>query len=143
MGEPGEDAPLPGEERPAAEGAASASPAAASRVAGAKAASAERLQMPALENASGNPAAGDNLDVILDIPVTLAMELGRARIPIRTLMQLNQGSVVELERMAGEPLDILVNGMLIAHGEVVVINERFGIRFTDVVSPAERAQTLR
>lgn len=107
---------------------------------------AERVQMPSLEAASrGAQDDGDagNLDVILDVPVTIAMEIGRAKIPIRNLLQLNQGSVVELERLAGEPLDVLVNGMLIAHGEVVVINERFGIRFTDVVSPAERVQKLR
>ncbi len=84
-----------------------------------------------------------NLDVILDVPVTLSMEVGRARIPIRNLLQLNQGSVVELERAAGEPLDVYANGTLIAHGEVVVINEKFGIRLTDVVSPAERIRKLK
>lgn len=84
-----------------------------------------------------------NLDVILDVPVTLSMEVGRARIPIRNLLQLNQGSVVELERAAGEPLDVYANGTLIAHGEVVVINEKFGIRLTDVVSPAERIRRLK
>ncbi|WP_108773723.1 flagellar motor switch protein FliN, partial [Xanthomonas fragariae] len=83
------------------------------------------------------------LDVILDVPVTLSLEVGRARIPIRNLLQLNQGSVVELERGAGEPLDVYVNGTLIAHGEVVVINDRFGIRLTDVVSPSERIRRLR
>ena len=90
------------------------------------------------------PAAGDvNLDVILDVPVTLSMEVGRTRIPIRNLLQLNQGSVVELDRAAGEPLDVFVNGTLIAHGEVVVVNDRFGIRLTDVVSPAERLRKLK
>ena len=84
-----------------------------------------------------------NLDVILDVSVTLSMELGRARVPIRNLLQLNQGSVVELERAAGEPLDVYVNGTLIAHGEVVVVNERFGVRLTDVVSPAERIRNLK
>lgn len=84
-----------------------------------------------------------NLDVILDIPVTIAMEIGRSRISIRNLLQLNQGSVVELDRLAGEPMDVLVNGTLIAHGEVVVVNEKFGIRLTDVVSPAERVKKLR
>lgn len=84
-----------------------------------------------------------NLDVILDVPVTLSMEVGRARIPIRNLLQLNQGSVVELERAAGEPLDVYANGTLVAHGEVVVINEKFGIRLTDVVSPAERIRKLK
>ena len=84
-----------------------------------------------------------NLDVILDIPVNLSMEIGRTRIPIRNLLQLNQGSVVELDRLAGEPMDVLVNGTLVAHGEVVVINEKFGIRLTDVVSPAERVKKLK
>jgi flagellar motor switch protein FliN len=84
-----------------------------------------------------------NLDMILDVPVTLAMEVGRTRISIRNLLQLNQGSVVELDRSAGEPLDVFVNGTLVAHGEVVVINERFGIRLTDVISPAERVRKLR
>ena len=84
-----------------------------------------------------------NLDVILDVPVTLSMEVGRTRIPIRNLLQLNQGSVVELDRAAGEPLDVFVNGTLIAHGEVVVVNDRFGVRLTDVVSPSERIRRLR
>ncbi len=92
----------------------------------------------------GNPAARDvNLDVILDVPVTLSMEVGRTRIPIRNLLQLNQGSVVELDRAAGEPLDVYVNGTLVAHGEVVVVNEKFGLRLTDVISPAERIRKLR
>src|SRR6187455_2911603 len=77
-----------------------------------------------------------NIEAILDVPVTLSMEVGRTRIPIRNLLQLNQGSVVELDRAAGEPLDVFVNGTLVAHGEVVVVNEKFGIRITDVVSPA-------
>jgi len=84
-----------------------------------------------------------NLDVILDVAVTLSMEVGRAKIPIRNLLQLNQGSVVELERAAGEPLDVYANGTLIAHGEVVVVNEKFGVRLTDVVSPAERIRKLK
>ncbi len=84
-----------------------------------------------------------NLDVILDIPVTLSMEIGRTEIPINHLMQLNQGSVVELDRLAGEPMDVLINGTLIAHGEVVVVNEKFGIRLTDVISPAERVKKLK
>lgn len=84
-----------------------------------------------------------NLDVILDVSVTLSMEVGRTRIPIRNLLQLNQGSVVELDREAGEPLDVYVNGTLIAHGEVVVVNEKFGIRLTDVISPAERIRRLK
>jgi len=84
-----------------------------------------------------------NLDMILDVPVTLSLEIGRTKMPIRTLLQLNQGSVIELERGAGEPLDVYVNGTLIAHGEVVVINDRFGMRLTDVVSPSERIRRLR
>jgi flagellar motor switch protein FliN/FliY len=83
------------------------------------------------------------LDTILDIPVTISMEVGRAKISIRNLLQLNQGSVVELERVAGEPLDVLVNGTLIAHGEVVVVNDKFGIRLTDVISQIERIKKLR
>jgi flagellar motor switch protein FliN/FliY len=84
-----------------------------------------------------------NLDVILDVPVTLSLEVGRTKLPIRNLLQLNQGSVVELERGAGEPLDVYVNGTLIAQGEVVVVNDRFGVRLTDVVSPSERIKRLR
>ena len=84
-----------------------------------------------------------NLDLILDVQVTLSLEVGRARIPIRNLLQLNQGSVVELERVAGEPLDVYVNGTLVAQGEVVVVNERFGVRLTEVVSPSERIKRLR
>ncbi|MGZ5189063.1 MAG: flagellar motor switch protein FliN [Methylobacter sp.] len=83
-----------------------------------------------------------NLDVILDVPVTMSMEIGRTQINIRNLLQLNQGSVVELDRFAGEPLDVLVNGTLIAHAEVVVVNDKFGIRLTDVISPAERVKRL-
>ena len=86
---------------------------------------------------------GPNLDVILDIPVTISMEVGNTDISIRNLLQLNQGSVIELDRLAGEPLDVLVNGTLIAHGEVVVVNEKFGIRLTDVISPSERIKKLR
>jgi flagellar motor switch protein FliN/FliY len=87
--------------------------------------------------------ANPELEVILDIPVTISMEVGRTSITIRNLLQLNQGSVIELDRLAGEPLDVLVNGTLIAHGEVVVVNEKFGIRMTDVISPAERIKKLR
>lgn len=92
------------------------------------------------ENELGNEEV--NLDVILDVPVIISMEIGRTNISIRNLLQLNQGSVVELERFAGEALDVLVNGMLIAHGEVVVINDKFGIRLTDVISPSERVKRL-
>lgn len=97
-----------------------------------------------LEDTSGGLADDEaNMDVILDIPVTISMEIGRTRISIRNLLQLNQGSVVELDRLAGEPMDVLVNGTLVAHGEVVVVNEKFGIRLTDVISPAERVKKLK
>jgi len=99
----------------------------------------ENLQAEAVAHGSGDL----NLDVLLDVAVTISMEVGRARLPIRNLLQLNQGSVVELERAAGEPLDVYANGTLIAHGEVVVVNEKFGVRLTDVVSPAERIRKLR
>ena len=89
------------------------------------------------------PGSDVNLDVVLDIPVNLSMEIGRTKISIRNLLQLNQGSVVELERLAGEPMDVLVNGTLIARGEVVVVNEKFGIRLTDIISPAERVKKLK
>jgi len=89
------------------------------------------------------PNADDvNLDVILDVSVTLALEVGRSKMSIRELLQLAQGSVVELDRLANEPMDVLVNGTLVAHGEIVVVNESFGIRLTDVVSPAERVKKL-
>jgi|TARA_B110000908_G_scaffold152751_1_gene188650 flagellar motor switch protein FliN/FliY len=90
---------------------------------------------------SGNGAP--DLAVIMDIPVSISMEVGNTEISIRNLLQLNQGSVIELDRLAGEPLDVLVNGTLIAHGEVVVVNEKFGIRMTDVISPSERIKKLR
>lgn len=84
----------------------------------------------------------NNLDVVLDIPVRLSMEVGSTSLSIRKLLQLNKGSVLELARAAGEPLDVLVNGTLVAHGEVVVINEKFGIRLTDVISPEQRIQSI-
>src|SRR6187551_2153371 len=89
------------------------------------------------------PIVDSKLEVILDVPVTLTLEVGRTRLPIRSLLQLSQGSVVELERAAGDPLDVYVNGTLIAHGEVVVVNDKFGIRLTDVISPAERIRKLK
>lgn len=102
---------------------------------------------------TGGPAAQESqqskggqspeLDVILDIPVRISMEVGSTSITIRNLLQLNQGSVIELDRLAGEALDVLVNGTLIAHGEVVVVNDKFGIRMTDVISPSERIKKLR
>jgi len=99
-----------------------------------------------LQNLQDDSTPGNedvNLDVILDVPVTVSMEIGQTKISIRNLLQLNQGSVVELDRLAGEPLDVLVNGTLIAHGEVVVVNEKFGIRLTDVISPVERVKKLK
>lgn len=106
---------------------------------------ADPVQLDELRDESDPPQLADNpdLDVILDIPVSLSMEVGSTEIAIRNLLQLSQGSVIELDRMAGEPLDVKVNGTLIAHGEVVVVNDRFGIRLTDVVSPSERIRKLR
>jgi flagellar motor switch protein FliN/FliY len=93
--------------------------------------------------AAGVPAAaGNDINMILDIPVQLTVELGRTRIPIKHILQLAQGSVVELEALAGEPMDVLVNGFLIAQGEVVVVNDKFGIRLTDIVTPSERMRRL-
>lgn len=99
----------------------------------------QEVQAPQPVNTSPDDV---KLDVILDVPVTVSMEIGRTNINIRNLLQLNQGSVIELDRFAGEPMDVLVNGTLIAHGEVVVVNEKFGIRLTDVISPTERVKKL-
>ncbi|MCC4282723.1 MULTISPECIES: flagellar motor switch protein FliN [Marinobacter] len=100
-------------------------------------------EFPEGSNFSQGTGPAPDLDVILDIPVTISMEVGNTQIPIRNLLQLNQGSVIELDRLAGEPLDVLVNGTLIAHGEVVMVNEKFGIRLTDVISPGERIKRLQ
>jgi len=98
---------------------------------------------PHLEELRPEKGKGEiNLDTILDVPVTISMEIGRTRIAIRNLLQLNQGSVVEFDRLAGEPMDVLVNGTLIAQGEVVVVNEKFGLRLTDIISPADRIKRL-
>lgn len=86
--------------------------------------------------------AGNDINMVLDIPVQLSVELGRTKVPIKYILQLAQGSVVELDAMAGEPMDVLVNGYLIAQGEVVVVNEKFGIRLTDVVTPSERLRRV-
>ena len=91
---------------------------------------------------TGVGTAGNDINMILDIPVQLTVELGRTRIPIKHILQLAQGSVVELETLAGEPMDVLVNGYLIAQGEVVVVNDKFGIRLTDIVTPSERLRRL-
>ncbi len=108
----------------------------------------EAAQFNELEDSGGQAGVQDSsseelkLDVILDVPVTISMEIGRTKINIRNLLQLNQGSVIELDRFAGEPMDVLVNGTLIAHGEVVVVNDKFGIRLTDVISPTDRVKKL-
>lgn len=103
----------------------------------------EKVEAQSLTSTSTVTQGDVNLDVILDIPVTISMEIGRTKLSIRNLLQLNQGSVIELDRLAGEPMDVLVNGTLVAHGEVVVVNEKFGIRLTDVISPAERIKNLK
>ena len=103
----------------------------------------ESMGLEEFDKVPDNPASQNpELDIILDIPVTISMEVGSTSITIRNLLQLNQGSVIELDRLAGEPLNVLVNGTLIAHGEVVVVNEKFGIRMTDVISPSERIKRL-
>ena len=91
---------------------------------------------------SAGPGAGNDINMILDIPVQITVELGRKRIPIKHILQLAQGSVVELDALAGEPMDVLVNGYLIAQGEVVVVNDKFGIRLTDIVTPSERMRRV-
>lgn len=105
--------------------------------------SAKAVELEELQDDKNTTIDKRKLDTILDIPVTISMEVGRSKISIRNLLQLNQGSVVELDRIAGEPLDVLVNGTLIAHGEVVVVNDKFGIRLTDVISQIERIKKLR
>ena len=87
-------------------------------------------------------AADIKLDLVLDVPVTVSLRVGNTRISIRELMRLVEGSIIELDRPAGEPMDVLVNGTLVAHGEIVVVNDKFGVRLTDVVSPAERVRKL-
>ena len=97
-----------------------------------------------LEDSATATAGQDiNLDVVLNVDLDLALEVGRTTISVRNLLQLNQGSVVELDRLAGEPLDVLINGTLIARGEVVVVNDKYGIRLTDVVSPADRLKRFQ
>ncbi len=108
----------------------------------AKAAAAQPAQIFQNLTPENVPPAANNLDLILDIPVQLNVELGRTKIAIRNLLQLAQGSVVELDGLAGEPMDVLVNGCLIAQGEVVVVNDKFGIRLTDIISPAERLRRI-
>lgn len=112
----------------------------------ADAAGAKPVGMPIFEQFSGagrKAGTSNDIDMILDIPVQLTVELGRTRIAIKNLLQLAQGSVVELDGLAGEPMHVLVNGCLIAQGEVVVVNDKFGIRLTDIIAPSERLQKLR
>ena len=142
------ETPMSEEDRMAAEWAAALSesqPGAGSSVASEVAAPAESVAPAAFTNfaATGSTnAPGNDINMILDIPVQLTVELGRTRIPIKHILQLAQGSVVELDAMAGEPMDVLVNGYLIAQGEVVVVNDKFGIRLTDIVTPSERMRRL-
>ncbi|MDX1519667.1 MAG: flagellar motor switch protein FliN [Gammaproteobacteria bacterium] len=103
----------------------------------------QQAAMNNLVDDSGSKDSSVELEAILDIPVSLSVRIGETRINIRNLLQLNQGSVVELDRLAGEPLDVLVNDTLVAHGEVVVVNEKYGIRLTDVVSAHERVKKLQ
>ena len=117
----------------------------------------EQKVADAVDPDQGGPLAGDgirpfstpnkdgtmqDINMVLDIPVTLSVELGRTKVPIKYILQLAQGSVVELDALAGEPMDVLVNGYLIAQGEVVVVNDKFGIRLTDVVTPSERLRRV-
>ncbi len=144
MAEP--EATMSEEDKMAAEWAAALaqSKPAGNEVASEVSAPAESVAPAAFTNFSATAAggAGNDLNMILDIPVQLTVELGRTRIPIKHILQLAQGSVVELETMAGEPMDVLVNGYLIAQGEVVVVNDKFGIRLTDIVTPSERMRRL-
>lgn len=111
-------------------------------------------QAPALEQAEavdsvvaqalqGDTVDPEKMDMIMDIPVSVSVEIGRAKMSIRNLLQLNQGGIVALDRLAGDPMDVLVNGTLVAHGEVVIVNDKFGIRLTDIVSKAERIRRLK
>ena len=109
-------------------------------VGNAKAAQAEFAELP---RGNGTGAGQLNLDLIMDVRLTLTLEVGRTRISVRNLLALTQGSVLELDKLAGEPLDVLVNGTLVAHGEVVVVNDKFGIRLLDVVSPEKRVESLK
>ena len=146
MAEP--ESPMSEEDKMAAEWAAALSEskaaAAGNEVASEVASPAESVAPANFTNFSPTGAgnAGNDLNMILDIPVQLTVELGRTRIPIKHILQLAQGSVVELETLAGEPMDVLVNGYLIAQGEVVVVNDKFGIRLTDIVTPSERMRRL-
>ena len=145
-----DNAQMSEEDRMAAEWAAALEESKAPAAAGGEVVSAPQNVAPAAFTnfsagaapAAGSGAAGNDINMILDIPVQLTVELGRTRIPIKHILQLAQGSVVELEALAGEPMDVLVNGFLIAQGEVVVVNDKFGIRLTDIVTPSERMRRL-
>ncbi|MBN2647003.1 MAG: flagellar motor switch protein FliN [Thiotrichales bacterium] len=104
---------------------------------------ADKASFEEISDSTGSGKSKVDLDVLLDVPVTLQLEIGRAKVSIRNLLSYTQGSVIEMDRLAGEPLDLLVNGTLIAHGEVVVINDKFGVRLTDVISPQERIRKLK
>jgi flagellar motor switch protein FliN/FliY len=133
------------EDKMAAEWAAALSESKDSNVASEVTAPAETVAPASFANfapTAATNAAGNDINMILDIPVQLTVELGRTRIPIKHILQLAQGSVVELDALAGEPMDVLVNGYLIAQGEVVVVNDKFGIRLTDIVTPSERMRRL-
>ncbi len=123
---------------------AEANPGGGTEVAEEVAAPQEQVAAASFANFSPTPSnmPGSDINMILDIPVQLTVELGRTRIPIKNILQLAQGSVVELDALAGEPMDVLVNGYLIAQGEVVVVNDKFGIRLTDIVTPSERMRRL-
>ncbi len=103
----------------------------------------EQAPLDALSDDGVSASVEESLDAILDIPITLSVEIGQTKISIRNLLQLNQGSVVELDKLAGEPLDVMVNNTLVAHGEIVVVNEKYGIRLTDVISTLERVKNLQ
>jgi flagellar motor switch protein FliN/FliY len=103
----------------------------------------EAAELDHLSDEGTNTLGDRSMNMILDIPVTLSVEIGRTKINISNLLKLNQGSVVELDRLAGEPMDVMVNGTLIAHGEVVVVNDKFGMRLTDIVTPADRVKNLK
>ncbi|HHT0592353.1 TPA: flagellar motor switch protein FliN [Legionella anisa] len=103
----------------------------------------EAIEQPKPSNTLPQEADSEKMDLILDIPVSVTVEIGRTKMTIRNLLQLNQGGIVALDCLAGDPLDVLVNGTLVAHGEVVVVNDKFGVRLTDIVSKAERIKRLR
>lgn len=102
----------------------------------------DAVSAPAASAQGSAAAMAGDINMVMDIPVQLSVELGRTRVPIKYILQLAQGSIVELDALAGEPMDVLINGYLIAQGEVVVVNEKFGIRLTDIVTPSERMRRL-